>query len=218
MRWLTGIAATAVLALGIGAAAAQTKPFKLGIVAFQMSSETHARTANAALAAAKALGWDAAVQNSAGDMAQHVAQIDNLVTAKADGIVICMGKPVETDAQLAAAKKAGIPVIMIMGGTSPHILFDIQVNEYKVGADAALDILGRINYRGNLLTAALRSQCRHADSRQGARSGAVGKYRGESRRHAFDGADGGLERRRAGRHVGAAAAEQGQDQRDLGLV
>ncbi len=152
MRWLTGIAAMAVLALGIGAAAAQTKPFKLGIVAFQMSSETHARTANAALAAAKALGWDAAVQNSAGDMAQHVAQIDNLVTAKADGIVICMGKPVETDAQLAAAKKAGIPVIMIMGGTSPHILFDIQVNEYKVGADAALDILGRINYRGNLLT------------------------------------------------------------------
>ena len=38
--------------------------FKLGIIAFQMSSETHARVANSAADAAKALGWQVQVLNS----------------------------------------------------------------------------------------------------------------------------------------------------------
>jgi ABC-type sugar transport system, periplasmic component len=63
-----------------------------------------------------------------------------------------MGKPVEADAQLEAAHKAGVPVITVMAGTSPHTLMDVQVNEYKVGADAALYLLGQLGYRGNILT------------------------------------------------------------------
>jgi simple sugar transport system substrate-binding protein/ribose transport system substrate-binding protein len=63
-----------------------------------------------------------------------------------------MGKPVEADAQLKSAKAAGIPVLTVMAGTSPHTLFDIQVNEYKVGAEAALYLLGQMNYQGNVLT------------------------------------------------------------------
>jgi hypothetical protein len=63
-----------------------------------------------------------------------------------------MGKPTEADAQFEAAAKAGIPVITIMSGSSPHALFDIAVNEYQVGAQAALWLLGRMNYRGGLLT------------------------------------------------------------------
>ncbi len=49
------MAAAALLGL---AGLAQAKPLKVGIVAFQMSSETHARTAQAAEAAAKAKGWE----------------------------------------------------------------------------------------------------------------------------------------------------------------
>ena len=39
-----------------------------------------------------------------------------------------------------------------MAGTSAHTLFDIQVNEYKVGAEAALYLLGLLSYQGNILT------------------------------------------------------------------
>jgi len=39
-----------------------------------------------------------------------------------------------------------------MSGASPHTLFDIQVNEYKVGAEAALWLLGELGYQGNILT------------------------------------------------------------------
>jgi hypothetical protein len=47
-----GCSAAALLALGQGAQA-----FEVGIIGFQFSSETHARVANAAAAAAKAKGW-----------------------------------------------------------------------------------------------------------------------------------------------------------------
>ena len=36
-------------------------------------------------------------------------------------------------------------------GAGPHALFDIQTNEFKVGADAALYLLGQMAYTGNLL-------------------------------------------------------------------
>ena len=50
-----------------------------------------------------------------------------------------------------AAEDAKIPVVTVMCGTSPHTLFDIQVNEYKVGAQATLYLLGQLNYQGKIL-------------------------------------------------------------------
>ncbi len=127
-------------------------PFKLGVIAFQMSSETHARCAQAAEQAAKAKGWSVTLLNSKGSLAEHTAQMENLIQAKVNAMIICMGKPVEAEAQFAAAEQAGIPIITVMSGTSPHALFEIQVNEYTVGAEGALYLLGQLNYRGDILT------------------------------------------------------------------
>jgi simple sugar transport system substrate-binding protein/ribose transport system substrate-binding protein len=130
---------------------AQARPLKIGIVAFQMSSETHARAANAAQAEAQAKGWSVTLLNSRGSIPDSAAQIENLVTAKPDAIILCMTKPVQLDAQLEEAQKAGIPVITIASGSSAHTLFDIQANEYQVGAEGALYLMSLMNYRGALL-------------------------------------------------------------------
>lgn len=126
--------------------------FDVAIVAFQMSSETHARVANATAAAAKAKGWTVNILNSEGSLPKHAEQLDALIQRKPDAIIVAMGKPVEAEAQLKAAKDKGIPLLTVMAGTSPHTLFDIQVNEYKVGAEAALYLLGQLGYQGNILT------------------------------------------------------------------
>jgi simple sugar transport system substrate-binding protein/ribose transport system substrate-binding protein len=126
--------------------------FNVGIIGFQMSSETHARAANAAEAAAKAKGWSAQVLNSKGEIPTHVAQFDTLIQNKVGAIIVCMGKPVEAEAQFRKAKEAGIPVVTIMSGASPHAAFDIAVNEYAVGARAAIYLMDQLGYRGNLLT------------------------------------------------------------------
>jgi simple sugar transport system substrate-binding protein/ribose transport system substrate-binding protein len=143
---------TLILTLGLALGlVSHAFAFDVGIVAFQMSSETHARVANAAKAAAEAKGWKVTILNSAGAMPEHAAQIENLIQAKVGAIIIAMGKPVETDAQLADAKKAGIPVITVMSGGSDKTLFDVQVNEYSVGAQSSLYLLGQLNYQGNIL-------------------------------------------------------------------
>ena len=144
--------AAIVVTLGLIVAAPSAHAFKLGIIAFQMSSETHARVANAAAEAAKSLGWQVQILNSEGSLPKHAEQIEAMIQAKVDGLIIAMGKPVEADAQLAAAQKAGIPVITTVAGTSPHTLFDIQVNDYQIGAQATLYLLSKINYSGAILT------------------------------------------------------------------
>jgi simple sugar transport system substrate-binding protein/ribose transport system substrate-binding protein len=140
----------AALALGAGAPA---QAFELGVIGFQFTSETHARVANAAAAAAKAKGWNVTLLNSEGSLPKHAEQFDALITKKVDAIIIAMGKPVEADAQFKTAKDKGIPVITVQSGSSPHALFDIQTNEYKIGAEAALYLLGKLGYRGNIVTA-----------------------------------------------------------------
>jgi ribose transport system substrate-binding protein len=145
-------ASAATVAFSALGAQAQSSRMTLGIIGFQMSSETHARVANAAEAAAKAKGWTVQVLNSRGELAVNTSQFDTLIQSKVGGIIVCMGKPVEADAQFKKAKDAGIPVITVMSGSSPHAAFDIAVNEYSVGSRAAIYLMDQLGYRGNILT------------------------------------------------------------------
>lgn len=141
----------AVVVAGLVMRAGVADAFEVGIIGFQFSSETHARVANAAAAAAKAHGWGVTLLNSEGSLPKHAEQFDALIAKKVDAIIIAMGKPIEADAQFKAAKDAGIPVITVQSGASPHALFDIESNEYKVGADGALFLLSQIGFHGNIL-------------------------------------------------------------------
>lgn len=142
------LAAAALFALVQSAQA-----FEVGIIGFQFSSETHARVANAAAAAAKARGWGVTLLNSEGSLPKHAEQFDALIAKKVDAIIIAMGKPVEADAQFKAARDAHIPVVTVQSGSSPYALFDIQTNEYKAGSEAALYMLGQLGFQGNIVTA-----------------------------------------------------------------
>jgi len=140
---------TVATLLGVSASALA---FEVGIIGFQFSSETHARVANSASAAAKAKGWNVTMLNSEGALPKHAEQLDTLITKNVDAIIVAMGKPVEAEAQLKAAHDKGIPIITVASGASPYTLFDIQSNEYQVGAQIALYLLGELGYQGNLLT------------------------------------------------------------------
>jgi simple sugar transport system substrate-binding protein/ribose transport system substrate-binding protein len=150
MKKIPPLAAAALAAalLSAGPAIAQTK---LGIVAYQMSAETHARVANAAEAAAKAKGWQVTLLNSRGSTPEHAAQVENLIQSGVQGIIMAMGKMQELDAQLAQAKSKGIPVVSVMSNASPHAAFDVNVDEFVVGAKIATYLLSRMNYQGNVL-------------------------------------------------------------------
>lgn len=141
----------AAASLAGAAAASQAAAFDLGVVAFQMSAETQARCANTVGAEAEKLGWETQVLNSNGSLETHASQLDNLIQKGVDALILCMSKPVQFDAQFEAAKTADIPVITISSGASPHTLFDVTPNEYIMAAEAAIYLLGTINFEGNIL-------------------------------------------------------------------
>lgn len=147
--WKTLFAAAGIAGAALGTG--QASAFELGVVAFQMSAETQARCANTVGEEAAKLGWEAQVLNSNGALETHASQLDNLIQKGVDGLILCMSKPVQFDAQFEAAKSAGIPVITISSGASPHTLFDVTPNEYIMAAEAAIYLLGTINYEGNVL-------------------------------------------------------------------
>lgn len=149
-KYLGRAAAAFLLMLGF-CAGAQAAP-TLGIIGFQMSSETHARVVNAAAAAARAKGWNVQILNSKGDMSTHISQLETLLQTKPIGIIVAMGKPLQAEDQFKRAKEAGIPVVTVMSGSSPYVLCDIAVNEYVAGARAAIYLLDHLNYRGSILT------------------------------------------------------------------
>ncbi|UYV35616.1 sugar ABC transporter substrate-binding protein [Rhodobacteraceae bacterium D3-12] len=136
---------------GSALVATQAAAFDLGVVAFQMSAETQARCANTVGGEAEKLGWSTQVLNSNGSLETHASQLDNLILKGVDALILCMSKPVQFDGQFLAAKEAGIPVITISSGASPHTLFDVTPNEYIMAAEAAIYVLGTINFEGNIL-------------------------------------------------------------------
>ncbi|MBP6018863.1 MAG: sugar ABC transporter substrate-binding protein [Burkholderiaceae bacterium] len=148
---LVRYAAAALVAASLTGVAYAATP-KLAIIGFQMSSETHARVVNAAKAAAEEKGWDAQVLNSKGDMATHINQLENLLLTRPAGIIIAMGKPLQAAEQFKKAKDAGIPIVTVVSGASPDALFDIAVNEYAAGAQAALYLLDNLNYQGSIIS------------------------------------------------------------------
>lgn len=143
----------AVLTTAVAGAliAGQAAAFDLGVVAFQMSAETQARCANSVGAEAEKLGWTTQVLNSNGALETHASQLDNLIQKGVDGLILCMSKPVQFEPQFEAAQAAGIPVITISSGASPFTLFDVTPNEFSMGAEAAIYLLGTIDYQGKIL-------------------------------------------------------------------
>lgn len=147
MRIPTSLLAAGVLVLASGDAWA----VKLGIAAYQLSTETQTRAAHAAKAAAEDKGWLVTLVDAKGSAAAHAAQVEGLLQGGVDGLVLVMSRPKELEAPLKSARTRKVPVISVMSGAGPWTLFDVTVNEYAVGAQIGLYLLGVMGYEGNLV-------------------------------------------------------------------
>src|SRR5581483_9797006 len=100
--------------------------------------------------AAKAKGWDVNVIDTKGDVAAVISRIEDMVTAKADAIVINVD-PAQVKAGLQAAKDAKIPVIGMDAGSDPLLVTNVTSNGYAMAAETAAYVANRINGKGNVV-------------------------------------------------------------------
>jgi ribose transport system substrate-binding protein len=74
---------------------------------------------NGTLAAAKAIGWSTTVYDGQAQVNRYASGLEQAVSQKYDGIVLLAVTPTLVGPQVAAARKAGIPVVDISNSTAP---------------------------------------------------------------------------------------------------
>jgi len=114
------IAGGALIAFSACAAYAKDN-LNLGIVTFSTSDIHTNQMVDTMSAEAKSKGWSVEALNANGDPSQAIAEIKQLVTKKADAIIVTVFDSTGLAAGLQAAADAKIPVLTAGGGMAPGI-------------------------------------------------------------------------------------------------
>jgi len=133
------------------AGAAYAQNVTVGFIATNLSAEAQARAANAFKELAKAKGWNPIVLNSAGSVKTQGDQLENLVQRKVQAVVLSQAHPLEIQASLDKAFKAGIPVITIDSGYVDGVVADITADNFVMGAKISTYLVDSLGGTGNVV-------------------------------------------------------------------
>jgi ribose transport system substrate-binding protein len=135
------IVGAALIAFSAYAASAKDN-LNIGIVTFSASDIHTNQMVDTMSAEAKSKGWSVETLNANGDPAQAIAQIKQLVTKKADAIIVTVFDSTGLAAGLQAAADAKIPVLTAGGGMAPGIALAASTGAAQPLVDLMLKNLG----------------------------------------------------------------------------
>ncbi|HEV7777673.1 MAG TPA: substrate-binding domain-containing protein [Luteibacter sp.] len=124
----------------------------VGIIASQGSAESQARSLHAASVAATAAGHQVVLHDARGSLDTYRALLNELIDRRVEAIVLVMGKPSDTDAELARAKAQGIHIASVATGSSRHVDIEVDANHYSAGVSSSLHLFRAMRDRGHLAT------------------------------------------------------------------
>jgi ribose transport system substrate-binding protein len=114
----------------------------IGIVTFSTSDIHTNQMVDTMAAEAKSKGWTIESLNANGDPSQAIAQIKQLVTKKADAIIVTVFDSTGLAAGLQAAADAKIPILTAGGGMAPGIALAASTGAAQPLVDLMLKNLG----------------------------------------------------------------------------
>ena len=136
-----GLAVALALAV-TGFAHADDGKLSIGIVTFSTSDVNTNAMVDSMTAAAQAKGWTVTNLNANGEPLQAITEIKQLVTKKADAIIVTVFDSTGLAAGIAAAKEAGIPVLSAGGGLAPGVALAASTGAGPPMVDLLLKNLG----------------------------------------------------------------------------
>ena len=145
------VLAVALLILASFTVAGLAQQIHVGFIATNFAAESHARVANAFESYARAMGWRVTMLDSRGSPQLQANQVEDLVHAGVDAIVIAMGRILEIRPALELVFEAGIPLITIDSGYTAGAIADITTDNYVMGARIASYLADRMNHEGNII-------------------------------------------------------------------
>src|ERR1700690_416954 len=135
------LASTALIAFTICSAFAKDN-LNIGIGTFSTSDIHTNQMVDTMAAEAKGKGWTVESLNANGDPSQAISQIKQLVTKKADAIIVTVFDSTGLAAGLQAAADAKIPVLTAGGGMAPGIALAASTGAAQPLVDLMLKNLG----------------------------------------------------------------------------
>ena len=100
---------------------------------------------------AQKYGWTVDVVDTAGDMGAFASRIEDATTKKANAIVLVSVDPKQTQAQVDAAKAAGIPVVTIDGAKNPSVALNVTSDNYAMGQMMTKFLFDTLGNKGNIV-------------------------------------------------------------------
>ena len=102
-------------------------------------------------AEAEKMQWTVDVVDTAGDMPALASRVEDVVAAKANAIVLFSVDPAQIQAQVDAAKAAGIPVVTIDGAKNGSTVLNVTSDNYVLGKTMTEFLFSAIGEDGKIV-------------------------------------------------------------------
>ena len=132
------------------ATSADVSGLKLGVSINALDSVTNRMMYQAAQSYAESLGIDVVATN-AGDTTKQADDVDNLVQAGCNAIILMNADSSVCSNAVKEASDAGVSIISLESGWMTGVSCLFALNNYKIGAEMCNDLLAAIGYSGKVI-------------------------------------------------------------------
>jgi ribose transport system substrate-binding protein len=149
-KFLATVALASVAAL-VGTGASYAAGEKISVLTPYLSAIATGQMIDAFKADAAKNGWSVDVVDTAGDMGAFASRIEDATTAKPAAILLVSVDAKQVQAQVDAAKAAGIPVFSIDGAKNPSVTLNVTSDNYAMGQLMTKFLFDQIGDKGNIV-------------------------------------------------------------------
>lgn len=151
MRHTAIAAATAGLLATLSYAPANAAGEKIALLTPYLAAVATAEMVDSFKTEAGAMDWQVDVVDTAGDLPALASRVEDVVAAKVDAIVLFSIDPAQIQAQVDAAKAAGIPVVTIDGAKNDSTVLNVTSDNYVLGKTMTEFLFSEIGADGKIV-------------------------------------------------------------------
>ncbi len=146
-----GAAAGALLLASGALTGAEAAGERVAVLTPYLAAVATAEMIDGFKAEAGTMQWTVDVVDTAGDLPGLASRVEDVTAAGVDAIVLVSIDPAQIQAQVDAAKAAGIPVVTIDGARNGSTVLNVTSDNYVLGKTMSDFLIGAIGGKGNIV-------------------------------------------------------------------
>ena len=150
-RVFAGAAAAGLVFVSGALSGAEAAGERVAVLTPYLAAVATAEMIESFKAEAGTMQWTVDVVDTAGDLPALASRVEDVTSAKVDAIVLVSIDPAQIQAQVDAAKAAGIPVVTIDGAKNAATVLNVTSDNYVLGKTMSEFLIGAIGGKGEIV-------------------------------------------------------------------